>query len=133
MADPATICVLGGTGFVGRHLCARWIELGWFVRVPTRSRARNRDLLVLPRVSLVQADVHDPARLRELCDGTVAVVNLVGILNEQRRDGRGFERAHVELARKIVQACTEAEVPRLLHMSALKADMASPPSHYLRT
>jgi uncharacterized protein YbjT (DUF2867 family) len=131
--DRMTVCVLGGSGFVGHHLITRWIKLGYSVRVPTRSRARRRDLLVLPGLSLVQADVHDPNVLRELFTGCSAVVNLVGILNERGRKGRGFERAHVELARKVVEACAATGVPRLLHMSALKADMSDAPSHYLRT
>jgi uncharacterized protein YbjT (DUF2867 family) len=128
-----TLCLLGGTGFVGRHLSARLLEHGYSVRVPTRSRARHRDLLVLPRLALVQADIHDPDALAELCRGCSGVINLVGILNERGRDGRGFHRAHVELARKVVAACAARGVPRLLHMSALKADMAAAPSHYLRT
>jgi NADH dehydrogenase len=133
MTADRTVCVLGGSGFVGHHLCTRWIKLGYSVRVPTRSRARHRDLLVLPGLTLVQTDVHDPDVLRELFTGCAAVVNLIGILNERGRKGRGFERAHVELARKVVDACAATGVRRLLHMSALKADMSGAPSHYLRT
>lgn len=133
MTADRTVCVLGGSGFVGHHLCTRWIQLGYSVRVPTRSRARRRDLLVLPGLSLVQADVHGPDVLRELFTGCTTVVNLVGILNERGRQGRGFERAHVELARKVVEACTATGVSRLLHMSALRADVNNAPSHYLRT
>jgi NADH dehydrogenase len=61
-----------------------------------------------------------------------AVVNLVGILNESGRDGKGFERAHAELPAKVVQACRQNGVPRLLHMSALHASPDGP-SHYLRS
>jgi NADH dehydrogenase len=61
------------------------------------------------------------------------VVNLVGILNEHGRDGAGFRRAHTELAQTVVAACRSAGVRRLLHMSALKADAARAPSHYLRS
>jgi NADH dehydrogenase len=132
MREPRRICVLGGTGFVGRHLSARWTRLGHTLRVPTRSRARHRDLLVLPGVSLVQGDVHDPQALRAFCEGCDTVVNLVGILNERGRDGRGFRTAHVELAQKVVDACAALGIRRLLHMSALGAG-AGAPSHYLRT
>src|SRR5206468_10377 len=61
-----------------------------------------------------------------------AVVNLVGILNERGRAGRGFAYAHAELPTKIVDACHHAGVKRLLHMSALNA-VSDAPSHYLRT
>jgi len=131
--EPGTICVLGGTGFVGRHLAARWTQLGHTLRVPTRSIARHRELLVLPRVSLVEGNVHDPQVLRALCEGCDTVVNLVGILNERGRDGRGFRRAHVELAQKVVEVCSTLGIHRLLHMSALRADAPDAPSRYLRS
>jgi NADH dehydrogenase len=133
IAEPRTICVLGGTGFVGRHLSARWTQLGHTLRVPTRSRARHRDLLVLPRVSLVEGYVHAAQDLRALFEGCDTVVNLVGILNERGRDGRGFRHAHVELAQKVVDACGALGIRRLLHMSALGADATRAPSHYLRS
>ena len=128
-----TLCVLGGTGFVGRALVQRLAGEGRQARVLTRYRERHRALLVLPTLELVQADVHDPQTLVEHFRGCDAVVNLVGILNEKGHDGRGFWTAHVELARKVVEACRGAGVRRLLHMSALNADATHGPSHYLRT
>jgi len=126
------ICLLGGTGFVGRRLAARLSEAGHDVVILTRHRERHRDLLVLPTVRMAQGDVHDPGFLKEQFAGRDTVVNLVGILNEAGRHGRGFARAHVELPEKIVQACGAAGVTRLLHMSALHA-APNAPSHYLRT
>lgn len=126
------ICLLGGTGFVGRRLSARLSEAGHDVLILTRHRERHRDLLVLPTATMVEGDVHDPAFLRGQFEGRDCVINLVGILNEKGRDGRGFARVHVELPEKIVQACGPAGVTRLLHMSALHASAAAP-SHYLRT
>ena len=65
--------------------------------------------------------------------GMDAVINLVGILNEQGHSGEGFRRAHVELPRKVLNACHQNRVKRILHMSALNADANSGPSHYLRS
>jgi uncharacterized protein YbjT (DUF2867 family) len=127
------VLVLGGTGFVGRRLVPRLLDDRYEVRVPTRSRARNRSMLVWQGVELVEADVHDAAQLRRLLDGCDAAINLVGILNEPGHDGAGFERAHTELVAKLVRACHDAGVPRVLQMSALKADADRGPSHYLRT
>jgi NADH dehydrogenase len=76
--------------------------------------------------------VHNPAVLRRQFKGMDVVINLVGILNERGYRGKGFERVHVELPRKIVNACQDARVGRLLHMSALGASMDAP-SFYLRT
>ena len=126
------ICVLGGTGFVGRRLAATFTDADLHITIPTRHFARHRDLLVLPKVQVVEGDVHNPAFLRQLFEGKDAVVNLVGILNERGRSGAGFARAHVEVPKKIVDACRRAGVKRLLHMSVLNASTDAP-SHYLRT
>ena len=128
----SSICILGGTGFVGRHLAARLVARGHSVKVLTRHRFLHTDLLVLPTLTLVQADVYDPGVLRQEFTGADAVVNLVGILNEKGHKGAGFKRAHVEFTEDVLQACRGAKVRRLLHMSALGADKHGP-SHYLRS
>jgi NADH dehydrogenase len=125
------VCVLGGTGFIGRHVCDHLAALGYRARVLTRRAESAKALTMLPTVDLVEADVHDPAALARWFRGQDAVINLVGVLNDGR--GRGsFEQAHVELAGKVVAACGQADVKRLLHMSALNADPRGP-SAYLRS
>ena len=126
------IAVLGGTGFVGGSLCERLVAAGHEVRILTRRRERHREFLVLPSAQVIEADVHDPAVLKREFQGLDVVVNLVGILNEPGRDGKGFERAHAELPAKVVQACRQSGVARLLHMSALHASPEGP-SYYLRS
>jgi uncharacterized protein YbjT (DUF2867 family) len=127
------VLVLGGSGFVGRRLAWHLGHAGYDVRVPTRSRARARALLVAPDVELVEADVHDEARLAELLVDCDAAVNLVGILNEKGPRGAEFEKVHTELTAKLVAACRRVGVGRLLQMSSLKADAERGASHYLRS
>lgn len=127
------ICVLGGTGFVGSRLVARLAAAGHTVRVPTRHRERARDLLPLPTVEVITADVHDPAMLRALTARCEVVVNLVGILNERGRDGAGFRHAHADLARKLVDAAARGGVRKIVQMSALRANARVGPSHYLKS
>lgn len=124
--------MLGGTGFVGRHLAARMVQRGHRVRVLSRDPERHRGLKVLPTLELMAADVRDPAELCRAFTGCDAVVNLIGILNEGRR-GQGFQAVHVDLVRKVVDACGATGVGRLLHMSALNAGAGRGPSHYLRS
>ena len=127
---PQRVLVLGGTGFVGRHVVANLVTAGHSVVVPTRRRERGKHLILLPTVDVVERDVHDPRTLRELVGDADVVVNLVGILHEHGR--ATFARAHVELARNLIDACRRAQVRRLVHMSALGADVDAP-SRYLRS
>jgi NADH dehydrogenase len=126
------IALLGGTGFVGSSLCERLVMAGHEVRILARHAERHRNLLVLPTAQVVEADVHNPIVLKREFQDIDVVVNLVGILNESGRDGKGFEHAHAELPAKVVQACRQSGVTRLLHMSALHASPEGP-SHYLRS
>jgi uncharacterized protein YbjT (DUF2867 family) len=124
------VCLLGGSGFIGRHVAERLSGLGIEVIVPTRRRERAKALMVLPTVDIVEADIHDDATLQRLLRGCDAVINLVGILHAEKKTG--FERAHVQLPQRVATACVKAGVPRLIHMSALNADVNGP-SEYLRS
>lgn len=128
---PGHIVILGGTGFVGRHLVPRLQRDGHRITVLSRNRDTHRELSVLPGVRVVNADVHDPVALRGRLEGADAAINLVGILNERGSDGSGFRKAHVELTRSLVESCIATGVPRLLQMSALRAGEGA--SHYLKT
>ncbi len=127
-----TLCLLGGTGFVGRQLLSLLSKQGRQIRVLSRHPQRHRDLAMLAGVELIKANVHDIVSLRQQLSGVDAVINLVGILNERRDNGKGFHHAHVELTRNILHACEDRGVHRLLHMSALNAD-PNANSHYLRS
>jgi uncharacterized protein YbjT (DUF2867 family) len=123
------VLVLGGTGFVGRHLVARLAARGHEPVVATRAAAPAASATPGTRVRAL--DPYDQAALASALQGVDAVVNLVGILNERGFDGHGFRRAHVELTRTLVAACADAGVRRLVQMSALNAGRGD--SHYLRT
>jgi uncharacterized protein YbjT (DUF2867 family) len=121
------VLVLGGSGFIGRHLVAELVRRGLRVTVPTRRRERAKSsLILLPTADVVEADIHQSGALERLARGQDAVINLVGILHGD------FERVHAELPRAVVNACRAAGVKRLLHMSALGAS-ADAPSEYQRT
>ncbi len=126
------ICLLGGTGFIGRHLANSLMQAGWQVRIPTQQRERHRDLMLYSKLELVSANIHEQEQLTNLIADCEIVINTVGILNEYGRDGSGFNKAHVELPKKVVTACQANNVKQLLHVSAINADTQGP-SHYLRT
>jgi uncharacterized protein YbjT (DUF2867 family) len=135
------VLVVGGSGFIGHHLCNELASRSIKVTVPARRRERAKDLILLPTVDVVEADVNAPGVLERLMRNKQAVVNLVGILHGRsgRADQRGpnnygpdFARAHVELPQAIVSACRATGVRRLVHVSALGAS-AQAPSQYLRS
>lgn len=123
------VLVLGGTGFVGRHVCERLQRRGWHITVPTRRLAKANAVLPLPRVTVLEADVHDTRQLLRLMEGQDAVVNLVAILHGNEE---AFERVHVELPLAIAEACLADAACRLVHVSALGASVNGP-SMYQRS
>src|SRR5580692_3779446 len=127
---PLSLCILGGTGFLGTRLVARLIKDNHRVTVLSRDRELHKHLLVLPGLTLENCDVYEEAQLSERFRGKDAVVNMVGILNERGFGGGGFRRAHLELTRVVLQAARSAGVGRLLQISALKA-APDAPSYYL--
>ena len=128
----SNILILGGSGFVGASLCERLVERecgGGRITVPSRHAARAQYIRPLPTVEMVDADLHDDAQLARLVQGRDAVVNLIAQLHGSEA---AFQRVHVDLARRIAQACREAGVRRIVHVSALGAS-GSAPSRYLRS
>jgi uncharacterized protein YbjT (DUF2867 family) len=127
------IVILGGTGFVGTQLVRRLATDGHCVTVLSRNRERHRELGVLPGVRVRSINVYDTGALSAALREAKAeiAINLVGILNESGSDGSGFTRAHVTLTETLLAAMRDADVPRLVQMSALNAGRGT--SHYLRT
>jgi len=127
------VLVLGGTGFVGSHVCEKLARAGWTTTVATRRRQSARNVMHLPGLTVQECDVHHPKALAELACGHDAVVNLVAILHGTQS---AFDRVHVELPRNIATACQAAGVKQLVHISALGANAQQPgalPSMYLRS
>lgn len=125
------IVLLGATGFVGHHLLARLSASGHDCLALSRHRMSCRELSIIPRVEVRQGDVYDRDRLAHTFSGADAVINMVGILNERGRRGKGFHKAHVELTEGVLEACHKAKLRRLIQVSALNAGKGK--SHYLRT
>lgn len=127
------VLLLGGTGFVGRHVCEHLARLHWSVTVATRRAVNASHVQHLPRLTVIETDVHDEAALRALIKGHDAVINLVAILHSNEA---AFQHAHVELPARLARACLAAGVKRLIHISALGASETAAdtaPSRYLRS
>ena len=123
------ILILGGTGFVGRHLCEKLAVGDYRTTVLTRRRANAKHLQMLPMVDVIEGSAYDAAGLTPLLAEHDAVVNLVAILHGSEA---AFDKTHVQLPQTLVQACLAAGQRRIVHVSSLGAD-ANAPSMYQRS
>lgn len=130
---PKLVTIFGGSGFVGRYIARQMAKEGWRVRVAVRRP--NEAIFVKPygvvgQVEPILANIRDDASTRAAITGADAVVNCVGILNENSR--QKFEGVQAEGAGRIAQIAREEGVANLVHLSALSAD-ANGESEYART
>lgn len=120
------VTVFGGSGFIGRQVVKRLAAQGWIVRAAVRDPVGAGFLKPMGepgQVNPVAANVADPASVRAAVAGADAVINLVGILFEKGR--ARFDAIHHKGAANVAQAARDADVTRLVHMSALGADKNS--------
>lgn len=125
------VTVLGGSGFLGRHVVQHLCAADARVRVPCRDP--DRALFLKPagdvgQVALIKWAAGDDQGLAAALEGADAVVNLIGILHEPRKGD--FQRLHAELPATIAR--TAPAGARIVHVSALGASAQSP-SLYART
>lgn len=123
------ILILGGTGFVGRHLCEKLAQLSLGTTVATRRRSNARHLQMLPMLDIAEVPDYASASLMPLLQSHDAVVNLTAILHGSEA---AFEKAHVQLPLELARSCEAAGQRRIVHISALGAGLDAP-SMYLRS
>jgi NADH dehydrogenase len=126
------VTVFGGTGFLGRRVVRHLLEHGFDVRITSRRPERAPSLPAPNRAGAeaVRADVHDEASVAAALLGAFGAVNAVGLYVE-RGAHETFRAVHVEAAARIARLAREAGAERLVHVSGIGADPASP-SGYIR-
>lgn len=126
------VTVFGGSGFLGRYVVRRLAKQGARIRVAVRHP--NRALFLKPmgdvgQIQIVQANVRNAESVARAVAGADAVINLVGILFEGRR--QKFHAVQAEGAGNIATAAKAAGVKFLILLSAIGASPESA-SHYAR-
>lgn len=119
--------VFGGSGFIGRYVVKRLAQRGYVVRVAVRDPEAALFLKPMGAVGQVVplfAAVTEEATVARAVEGADCVVNLVGILAEERRGA--FDAVHAEGAGRIARLAAAAGASTLVHVSAIGADPASP-------
>ncbi|WP_457621684.1 complex I NDUFA9 subunit family protein [Persephonella sp.] len=122
--------VTGGTGFVGRYIVEE-LSKEYQVVVPTRNIPKAEQLYgnnKNVKIIYFQEDLDHTVRKYE----PDIIINLLGILYENRKKGITFEKVHFEYTKKLVDAASDIGVKLFIQMSALGADPSSK-SRYQRT
>ncbi len=123
---PDRVAVLGGAGFVGRYVVKRLAARGDIVAVGCRNAENARFLRPMGdvgQVGLVNLAIDDEAVLPAFLAGNGALVNTVGILRESGR--QRFDLVHHTAPARLARLAREAGMERLIHLSALGADLRS--------
>lgn len=123
--ENQVVTVIGGAGFVGRHLVHLLAAEGYRIRVLVRDTIAAEFLKTQAtpgQIALEYADITRPETFAGKFAGSQAVVNLAGIFYESGR--QTFERLHIECARAVALEAKRAGVPVLVHLSALGVDSA---------
>jgi uncharacterized protein YbjT (DUF2867 family) len=130
-ANNRFVTVFGGTGFLGRRVVRHIRKHGFSVRIASRHPDRGRTLFALddPQLQSIEANIHDERSVADAVAGAYAVVNAVSLYVEHGRET--FHSVHVESAQRVAAQARLAGVERLVHVSGIGSDAASP-SLYIR-
>jgi uncharacterized protein YbjT (DUF2867 family) len=128
----ALVTVFGGTGFLGHRIVERLVGMGEIVRVAVRHPERLRSGLVPSghdRAIPMAADVREEKSVATAVAGVGGVVNAVSAYVE--KGDATYTAVHVQGALNVARVCERQKINRLIHISGIGADPASP-SAYIR-
>jgi NADH dehydrogenase len=116
------VTLLGGSGFVGKHVAQELLARGARLRIASRSPKKSYALKLLGNLGQVQfagVDVTKPESLAAVLAGSDAVVNLVGAFTGN------LDAVQGEGAGRIAAAAKAAGAAAFVHISAIGADASS--------
>ncbi|WP_371224890.1 complex I NDUFA9 subunit family protein [Roseovarius sp. 2305UL8-3] len=118
------VTIYGGSGFVGRYIARRLAKRGWRIRVAVRRP--NEAMHVKPygvvgQVEPVLCNIRNDDSVRLMMQGADVVINCVGTF--ERRGKNSFDAVQHEGAARIARIAAEEGVARMVHISAIGADV----------
>ena len=108
-----TICVTGGTGFLGRHLVRNLVAEGHTVRVLSRRGWGQTEA----GIEDVIGSVLDAEACHRAVQGCEQVFHLAGKVSRDPDDAGELMRLHVEGTRTLFGCCKAAGVGRVIYLS----------------
>src|SRR3979411_1273698 len=126
-----TVTVFGGTGFLGRRIVRHLRSRGFLVRIASRHPDRGHSQFGPddPQLQFLEANIQDERSVADALAGAYGVVNAVSLYVEHGL--KTFHSVHGESAQRVAVQAHRAGVERLVHVSGIGADAASP-SRYIR-
>jgi nucleoside-diphosphate-sugar epimerase len=115
MTANGDVVVIGGTGFIGKHLVQALVESGRSVRVVTRQAGMGS---ANPSLRYVAGDVADARSLQAAIAGAETVYHLASGGGERWAD---FERDFLQGCRNVAEACLQHGVRRLIYTGSIAA------------
>ena len=112
--------IFGASGFIGRHLIRSLTEKDFRIIAATRSPYLYGYLKPLGnpgQIDLEKVNLFEEENLRTLIKNSDVVINLVGILYENKK--QKFEDIHVKFPNLLSKLCSEQNTEKLVHISAL--------------
>ena len=133
MQQYPLITIVGGSGFLGRHLVKQLAQAGFRIRVIGRDAVAGQFLRmsgVVGQIICQYGDITKPETLEGKFDGSWAVINLASVMIERGR--QTFTRVNEEGARRVAEYAARVGASRMIHVSALGIEHAEK-SRYARS
>ena len=114
--------ILGGGGFIGRYLVRKMTEKNFQCIIPTRNAYVKGYLKTQAppgAIEFIDFNFKDFSKIEEAIKNSDVVINLIGILFENSK--QKFSNLHSDLPGLIAKYCSESEVKKFIHVSAIGA------------
>ena len=126
------ISMIGGSGFVGQHLCNAFISQGHQVRIFTR-KITQKTFNSNPNVTFIEYNTNEPEPFKNALQDSDILINLVGVFNKS-----AMQVKHVDFPLMLLEYCNTLKIKHFIHFGALGASATilndkSPQSVYLKT
>ena len=118
------ICtILGGGGFIGRYLVRNLTKKNYRCIITTRKAFQKGYLKTQATpgaIELLDWNPNNFSDLKEAIKNSDVVVNLIGILFENRK--QKFYNIHSKIPEAVAKICSESDVKKFIHVSAIGAN-----------
>ena len=119
---PKNCLIFGGSGQIGRHLIRKLTKNNIKVTVVTRNIHQKSYIIKTQGnagyIDVVEANIYDENKLRDLFSKSDICINLVGILYEKKK-GNTFYNIHTLFPSLLARLAKEYKIKNFIHISAL--------------